>query len=69
MTRLPRSGRMTGLTLLDRLTILSSVVSMEIMNGADRKEGLCSLTVTATHTRLTRTAIPTSRHRDIRGSG
>ena len=67
MTRLPRVGILNGLTFLDRLAILTSVISMERTNGKNRQVGLYSLTVTVTNTRLTRTAIPTSRRRAIRG--
>ena len=67
LTRLPIAGRMTGLTLLDRQSILTSVISTETLTGNDRQEGQYRLTVMATHTRLTRTVSPASRHRAIRG--
>ena len=62
-------GRLTGLTLLDRMTILTSLISMARLTGKARKEGLYRLTVAATHTRLTRMVIPTSRRRFIGGQG
>ena len=53
------AGRMTGLTLLDRPTILTSAISMESLTGVDRKEALYRLTLMATHTRLARMVSPT----------
>ena len=60
-------GRLTGLTFLGRLTVLTSVTSMEILTGKDRREGLCRLEVLDTHTKMTRMVSPTSRRMFIRG--
>ena len=66
LTRLPRVGRLNGLTFLDRMAILTSVISMERLNGKDRQEGLYRQTVMGAHTKLTRTVIPTSRRYQMR---
>ena len=61
MARLPRLGRPSGLAFLDRMTLLTRVISIGRLNGKDRQEGLYRRTVPGTRTRLIRTISPTSR--------
>ena len=61
--RLPTSGWITGPSLLGKLTLLTSLGSMEKLTGKYRQEGMYRPTVMDTHNRLGRRVFLTGRQR------